>query len=102
MQRTLEKIIHYAAGVSDPEKIILFGSMVNSKTDVFSDVDLLIITDDSFYKKDIARRIESYINEFSVKADVLVYSMKEIEADSFIPNSFLQGIIKFGKIVYKK
>lgn len=76
--------------------------MANSGSDVFSDVDFLIVTENSFSKKDIARSIESYINEFSVKADILIYSRKEIEADSVTPYSFLQGVLKSGRIVYKK
>ena len=47
MKRTLAKIIDYAVRVAVPERIILFGSMVNGNANVFSDVDLLIISENT-------------------------------------------------------
>jgi predicted nucleotidyltransferase len=102
VERTLNKIISYAVNICDPEMIILFGSMAGSGYDVFSDMDLLVITENSICKKDSARSIESYINEFSLKADILIYSRKELEAETVIPYSFMQGVYNSGRIVYQK
>lgn len=102
MKRTLKKIIDYAVRVSEPEMIILFGSMANNNDNVFSDVDLLIITDNAFIKKDIIEMITSFASELSLKADVLIYSRSEIERESQKSNSFIASIIKSGKVVYKK
>ena len=78
MKRTLKKIIDYAIGTSEPEVIILFGSMATGKANVYSDVDLLIITDNTFIKKDIIAMITSFSSELSLKADVLVYTRSEV------------------------
>ncbi len=102
MKRTLKKIIDYAIGISEPEMIILFGSMATGKANVYSDVDLLIITDNIFIKKDIIAMVKSFSNELSLKADVLVYTRSEVEREVKEPNSFIAAIVKSGKVVYEK
>lgn len=102
LQSTLKKIIDYAACVAEPEKIILFGSMATGNQNVYSDVDLLIITGSIIDKKDAVTKIKSYTNQCSLKTDVLIYSCSEVQRELNISNSFVAAIYKFGKIVYKK
>jgi predicted nucleotidyltransferase len=99
---TLEKIINYAAHVAEPEKIILFGSMLNGNANVYSDVDLLIITSYIIDKKETVTRIKSHSNQWSLKTDVLIYTKSELENELKMQNSFVAAIYKHGKIVYKK
>lgn len=102
LRNTLEKIINYAVYVAEPEKIVLFGSMVNGNANVYSDVDLLIITSSSIDKKEVVTKIKSHSNESSLKTDVLIYSCFELEEELKLANSFVTAICKYGKIVYKK
>lgn len=102
MKNTLGKIIDYTARIADPEEIILFGSMGTGKANLFSDVDLLIISENSAIKKEVAERIKDFSRELSLKSDVLICSKSEIERETQTPNSFIAAIIKSGKIVYKK
>ena len=99
---TLEKIINYAAHVAEPEKIILFGSMINGNANVYSDVDLLIVTRSSIDKKETVARIKSHSSQRSLKTDVLIYSRSELEKELKLQTSFVAAIYKHGKIVYKK
>lgn len=102
MKNTLGKIIDYAARITDPEEIILFGSMSTGKANWFSDVDLLIISENPAIKKEVVARVRSFSRELSLKSDVLIYSKSEIEMETKRPNSFIAAIIKSGKIVYEK
>ena len=102
MNTTLSKIVDYAAKVAEPERIILFGSMSDGSHNVFSDVDLLIVMDNTFSKKDIAAMVTNYARELSLKADVLIYSGAEIENESQKANSFISAILKSGKLVFEK
>jgi predicted nucleotidyltransferase len=102
LKGTLEKIIGYSVNVTEPEEIILFGSMANGTANVYSDVDLLIITESGINKKEAGTKIRNYANQYSLKTDVLVYSPPDFEREVSIPNSFLSAIYKSGKIVYKK
>lgn len=99
---TINKIINYAAYVAEPDKIILFGSMVNGKANVYSDVDLLIITEDVIDKKEVITKIKTHSNQYSLKTDVLIYAKPELENELKMQNSFVAAIYKHGKIVYKK
>ncbi len=101
MRKTIERIIEYASRISDAEQIILFGSMANATNDVYSDLDLLIVSEDIFSKKQTIEKIKQFASEFSVSADVLVYSRRQIEKESEQSFSFISGIIKSGKIVYQ-
>ncbi len=102
MKNTLGKIIDYAARIADPDEIILFGSMSTGKANWFSDIDLLIVSDNPAIKKEVASRIMCFSRELSLKSDVLIYSKSEIERETQRPNSFIAAIIKSGKIVYEK
>ncbi len=102
LKNTLEKIINYAVYVAEPEKIILFGSMVNGNANVYSDVDLMILCKSSYNKADITAKIKNFTNGFSLKTDLLIYGMEEFENELRKPNSFVAAIFKAGKIVYKK
>lgn len=102
MKRTLEKIVEYAARVAEPADIFLFGSMAHGRANVFSDVDLLIVSDNPVIKEEVVARIRSFSQELSLRADVLIYSRSEIEKEKQKQNSFIGAIIKSGKIIYKK
>ena len=102
MKKTIEKIVEYAARIAEPDKIILFGSMANGTNDIHSDIDLLIVLDDLNLKKQIVERVVQFEEQYSLKADVLVYSINDLEQAAKQPNSFLAGICKSGKILYQK
>ena len=76
--------------------------MSNDGANSFSDIDLLVISEDLFIKEHIKTSVISYANELSIKADVLVYSESEIEREHQKNNSFILAAIKSGKIVYTK
>lgn len=102
MERTLKKIVNYSVAVAAPEKIILFGSMATGKQNVYSDIDLLLISNVIYEKRKAACQIANFIGELALKADVLIRSEAEIEKAFLTPYSFLSSIVKEGKIIYRK
>jgi predicted nucleotidyltransferase len=102
MKKTFDKIVRYITHVAKPEKIILFGSFAHGSNNVHSDIDLLVITDQNFGKKEIEDRISNYIKEFSMKADVLVRTQQETEQEQLKKYSFIRLIIDDGKILYER
>jgi predicted nucleotidyltransferase len=102
VKKAIQRIISYAAQIANPDKIILFGSMSNGTQDVYSDLDLLIISDNAVLKKQITEQIKHFAEEFAISADVLVYSNAAVEREIKETNSFLAGVMKSGKIVYQK
>jgi len=102
LKSTIDKIVKYAVHVTEPEKIILFGSMINGTANVNSDVDLLIISESCINNKEAMSRIKNYANQHSLKTDVLIYSCSEFERELNTSNSFISAVHKSGKIVHKK
>jgi predicted nucleotidyltransferase len=102
MNETIEKIVAYAQSVTEPESIVLFGSVAEGKHTVYSDIDLLIIVKDSYHKQLFAKQIQSFARELSMSTDVLIYSQDEVSNALLAPLSFLASIVKSGKIIYKK
>ena len=99
---TIKNIVGYAVHLAAPEKVILFGSLVNDTANIHSDIDLLIVTESSIDKKETVARITSHAGQLSLKADVLILSGSELEKEIRIANGFIKAIIKSGRIVYKK
>ena len=99
---TLDKILNYAAYIAEPETIILFGSMINGNANVYSDVDLLIVTSGGIDKKDAIAKIKNHSGQRSIKTDVLIYSAPELEKELKMPASFVAAIYEHGRVVYKK
>ena len=100
MTKIIAKIISHIAHTVKPDKIILFGSAARGRQDVFSDIDLLVITDLAYRKDDLRKEITCFAWEFSLKADILIYTPGEIKKATLDSNSFLSSVIKEGKIVY--
>jgi predicted nucleotidyltransferase len=100
VNRVIERIVDYAAKISDPEEIILFGSMANGSHNIHSDLDLLIVVDETAEKSHISGLVKRYAYELSIAADVLVHTKQEVRECGARPDSFLAGVIASGKIVY--
>lgn len=101
MKRTIKRIIAYAASIADPEKIILFGSMAQERNNIYSDVDLLIVSENPEIKEEVVARIKNFSSQLSLKIDVLIYSQSEVERACQKRYSFLEAIVKSGRIVYE-
>lgn len=102
MERTIEKIKDYIIDVAEPEAILLFGSVARGNHNVYSDVDLVVVSERSFSKKEITARLKSFIRELGLASDIHIHTLREIEKASEDPYSFLNLVVKNAKIIYKK
>lgn len=104
MQIDLEKEIKsIAAQIIEkyrPEKIILFGSAVQGRMTVDSDVDLLIIKEDTpLYGADRIRELSKMIDR-NVPVDLLIYRPEEFEKRLKMGDPFLKAVLREGKVLY--
>ena len=102
MKRALERIISYAVELARPEKIILFGSLTDGTDNLYSDVDLLVVTESSYLSKELELRISSFAKEHALEADVLVRTPSQLAQAALNPLSFLATAVNHGQIVYEK
>ena len=83
-----------------PEKIILFGSTAQGKLTSDSDVDLLIIKENTpLYGADRIRELSRMI-ERNIPVDFLVYRPEEFEKRLKMGDPFLKAVLKEGKVLY--
>lgn len=102
MEKTISRIVEYAGKIADPISIYVFGSMASGSHNEYSDLDLLIITEQEAPSKQISELVRSYAAQYCLAVDVLVYSSHRLEEAIRQPYSFIQSILKTAKKVYKK
>ncbi len=97
----LKKIIDILIQEYEPEKVILFGSMADGNIHEYSDIDLLIIK--KTQKRPIDRIMEvTHIINPSLGVDLFVYTPEEFEIMVNEKYTFIDAIIKNGKVIYEK
>ena len=96
----IQNIVDQLIRVYKPEKIILFGSLVDGKIREGTDIDLFII------KKDIPnlgvdriRQLDELI-KYRLATDFIVYKPEEVERRLKLGDAFIKSIISEGKILY--
>jgi predicted nucleotidyltransferase len=79
-----------------PKKIILFGSYARGNPGQYSDVDLLIIMESPVKSLEIRRYLGVMFG-----LDLLVYTPKLLKERVKMGDSFIQDILREGKILYE-
>jgi predicted nucleotidyltransferase len=102
MKRVIERVLDYAVQISEPLEVVLFGSMADGTDNVHSDLDLLLVVDEGCPTWQIAGLVKRYAYEFALRADVLVYTRRELEEKSEQPDSFLASVLGTGTTIYIK
>ena|SRR3989338_5291665 len=98
LRNELDRIIN-KIDKSQVKKIILFGSLVNGRVGLTSDIDLIVVRNT---KERFLDRLESIYKEVEpdMAVDILVYTPQEIrEMKSW--NSFVMRALKEGKVLYE-
>lgn len=95
LSRAVEQIkVHYR-----PQKIILFGSAVRDELRDGSDIDLFIVKETDKRKMD---RIDEVLDILDVESpiELHIYTPGEVEERLKIGDSFIQHILKEGRVLY--
>lgn len=86
--------------MSNPEKIILFGSAARGDYDQVNDLDSLIIKQDvPFYGIERMRELDEPIDR-NVAADMLVYRPDEFDERVRLGDPFIKAILREGRVLY--
>src|SRR6266571_3782564 len=96
-----EEIARRIVALCQPQKIIVFGSRARRDHRPDSDVDILVVaeSDEPRYKR--AGRLYTALASLPVQVDILVYTPREIEEWSQVPQAFVTMAIREGLIVYE-
>jgi predicted nucleotidyltransferase len=99
----LEDMTRRLVGQFQPEQVILFGSQAWGASDQYSDVDLMVIVDDSDLS-DYARAVQAHrcLSGLNVPKDVIVKTRAEFEFFRDVRASLEHKIYKQGKVLYER
>lgn len=97
----LERILEILKKRVRPEKVILFGSLAQRKSNSESDIDLLIIqkSKDSLFER--VRKLEELLQR-RYAADLIVLTPEEEELLLESGNRYLKEILTRGKVLYER
>jgi len=101
LYKELKKIVKILKEKYKPERIILFGSLAESKINVNSDIDLIVIKKTKRNPWTRQRIIEKFL-EHNVPVDFLVYTPQEINQRLALGDFFIKEIMEKGKVIYEK
>jgi predicted nucleotidyltransferase len=99
-----------AIKLSDPYKIILFGSYANGTATENSDIDMVVILDNNDVARTYDERLKKRLSvnklvrdiNYKVALDILVYSREEYRIVKDCGNYLIDEIERNGKVVYAK
>lgn len=98
VQAAIQKIIE----VSQPRKLILFGSYVQEKRHLNSDLDVLVVTGDEIENpRKESVRIRRALSGIGMSMDILVVPESKLEELANIPGLIYGEAIRDGKVVYE-
>lgn len=99
--QAVEKAVEILAKEMSPRRIILFGSAARGEAGADSDIDLLLVLDgfESRFKE--MERASSLLAPLKVPADVLVYSIAEVEEWGDVVNHIINEALLDGRVVYE-
>jgi predicted nucleotidyltransferase len=81
------------------KKIILFGSLARDRVSLFSDIDLLVVFQDSRPPRELTRWVYQNMDARE-GVDILAYNQETFEKMSERP--FLRHALKEGKVLYER
>lgn len=102
-QEVIDEVVKRLVEGLDPERIILFGSYAYGQPDAGSDLDLVIVVDES--RESPHRRDQAAyrcLRGIPVAKDLLVMTRAELERESSVATSFARVVVDRGKVLYER
>ncbi|MBT9131050.1 MAG: hypothetical protein DDT42_01822 [candidate division WS2 bacterium] len=101
LEQELNRIVATLVEKYQPEKIILFGSLVTGRIHEWSDIDLLIIKETTTRR--VYRRAEALKGaKRNIPMDVIILTPSEVKFLSDENSLFIKDILEKGSVVYEK
>jgi predicted nucleotidyltransferase len=98
--KQIQQFCEQLAREFQPERIVLFGSHAYGKPHPFSDVDLLVVMSFDGSPLQQAARILTKL-EPKMSVDLLVRTPEQVRQRLAMQDSFMQDILKRGKVTYE-
>ncbi|MCX5827845.1 MAG: nucleotidyltransferase domain-containing protein [Deltaproteobacteria bacterium] len=98
----VQTVIHKIVEVSQPQKVILFGSYVNGDIGINSDLDVLVVTGNHIENpRKESIRIRRVLRGIRMPMDILVVPEAIFEDLANVPGLIYREALRSGKVVYE-
>ena len=101
-EKLLETIVQRILEVTQPEKIILFGSYARGDATEHSDIDILIIQHSDLPRHKRATPIRLALLGLFPSKDIVVYTPEEVEDWKTASTSFIASVLREGRVLYER
>jgi len=98
----LKDIVDRILSVTQPEKIILFGSYARGDATEESDIDILIIQHSDLPRYKRATPIRLALRGLFPSKDIVVYTPEEVEEWKSASTSFIASVLREGRVLYER
>ena len=98
----LKDIVDRILSVTQPEKIILFGSYARGDATEYSDIDILVIQHSDLPRHKRATPIRLALRGFFPSKDIVVYTPEEVEEWKSASTSFIASVLREGRVLYER
>ena len=100
LQQSVAAIVRQIVALAHPQRILLFGSAAKGKWRPDSDLDLLIVVDDSQQPDSILDLLNTRVRRTEVPCDFLVATTSTLQRQRGNPGLVYGAILKEGRVVY--
>jgi predicted nucleotidyltransferase len=97
----IQEIVRRIVKVSQPEKVILFGSRARGTARSTSDIDLLVIARSTQPRHRRAAPLYGALSDIMAPMDIVVYSPEEVQEWSEVRQAFITTAIREGQVLYE-
>lgn len=95
------EIVRRILSVSQPDRIILFGSAATNRMNRYSDIDVLVVERGISDRRKEVIRIDEELSDLGYPFDVIVISSEWFNATKDIIGGIAYPANKYGKILYE-
>ena len=101
-EELLGDIVQRILSVTQPEKIILFGSYARGDATEESDIDILVIQHSDLPRYKRATPIRLALRGLFPSKDIVVYTPEEVEEWKSASTSFIASVLREGRVLYER
>ena len=99
-QSILNEIVQRIVEMTNPEKIILFGSAARGEMGPNSDIDLLVIKRGNIHRRQLAQHIHKGLYGVGEAVDIVVATPEDVDRHGKSFGLVLCSALEEGKVIY--
>ncbi len=100
LQNSLNAIVRQVVTLAHPQRIVLFGSAVTGKWHTHSDLDFLVVVDDSQEPDSVLDLLNTRVQRSTIPCDFLVVTPQVLRRQRSNPGLIYRQILEEGREVY--